>query len=114
MTPIKIGGKIYGAKLTSDEKKAMQIEILKEIAELDRKNRNEIDAIFLWWLHEKLGFGYERLKQFYYEFNPAIEALCQRYEMTDTGDDVWLCTKKLKDYDERIDIAQWSKEAFGK
>lgn len=34
----KAGGKVYGAILTAAEKKAMDIEIQKELAEYDRKH----------------------------------------------------------------------------
>ena len=35
----KSGGKVIGAHLTNAEKKAMDIEIMKDIAEFDRKTR---------------------------------------------------------------------------
>lgn len=53
----KAGGKVYGAILTAAEKKAMDIEIQKELAEYDRKHIAEIDATILWVLHEQFGFG---------------------------------------------------------
>ena len=104
----KANGKIYGAQLTSAEQKAMNMEIQRQCAEYDRKNANEIDAMILWHLHEFFGFGHDRLKKFHDSFIPAIKALCERYEMTDKGDEVWLCTKKLQDYG--IDIEKWNKE----
>ena len=104
----KAGGKIFGANLTAAERKAMQIEIQKEIAEYDRKNLIEMDAIILWELHKQLGFGYKRLKQFYDGFMPSMEALCKRYEMEDC-DQVWLATYKLKE-ECGVDLEQWEKE----
>lgn len=112
MQVIKVLGKVYGAKLTNAEQEALKIEGMKIMAELNRKNADEIDAMFLWWAHKKLGYGYERLKQFHHEFAPEIRALCERYEMTETGDDVYLCTKMLQEYDPRIDIAAWNEEAL--
>ena len=53
----KAGGKVYGAILTAAEKKAMDLEIQRELAEYDRKHIAEIDATILWVLHEQFGFG---------------------------------------------------------
>ena len=39
----KAGGKVYGAVLTAAEKKAMDLEIQRELAEYDRKHIAEID-----------------------------------------------------------------------
>lgn len=49
----KAGGKVYGAVLTAAEKKAMDLEIQRELAEYDRKHIAEIDATILWVLHEQ-------------------------------------------------------------
>lgn len=103
------GGKIYGANLTSAEKKAMNIEIEKQLAEFTRKHQIEIDAIILWELHQQFGFGPERLRRFYENFAPVIQRLVAYYEMEDE-DDVWLCTKLLKDYG--IDIDKWFEEIY--
>ena len=105
----QVGRIILGAELTPKESKALEIEVMKVMADLNRKNADEIDAILLWWLHEKLGFGYERLKQFHHDFAPQLKELCDRYEMHEEDERIWLCTKKLKDYDPRIDIATWNK-----
>lgn len=48
----KAGGKVYGAHLTAAEKKAMDIEIRRQLAEYDLKHANELDAMILWHLHE--------------------------------------------------------------
>lgn len=53
----KAGGKIYGAQLTAAERKAMNIEINKQIAENEHKHMMEVDALVLWELHVQLGFG---------------------------------------------------------
>ena len=103
----KTNGIIYGYELTAAEKKAINLEIQREIATYDRKNANEIDALFLWILHDQFGFGYDRLKRVHESFRPALDALCQRYEMHDKGDEVWLCTRKLKDIG--VDIEEWNK-----
>ena len=51
----KHGSKVYGADLTVAERKAMGMEIQRQIAEYDKKNMLEIDATVLWVLHEELG-----------------------------------------------------------
>lgn len=107
MTPIKIAGKIYGAKLTAAEQQAVDMEIKKQLAEYDRKNSDEIDALVLWILRTEFGFGEARLRRFHDVFGPGLDALCERYEMPDC-DCVWLCTQKLKD--DGIDISKWNKE----
>lgn len=53
----KAGGKVYGAVLTAAEKKAMDLEIQRELAEYDRKHIAEIDATILWVLHEQFGLS---------------------------------------------------------
>ena len=103
----KAGGKIYGASLTAAEKKAMDIEIQKQLVEYDRKHAAEIDAMILWVLHSEFGFGQERLRRFYNCFSASIDSLIKRYEMEDS-DQIWLCTHMLKDYG--IDIDKWHKD----
>lgn len=107
----KAGGKIFGADLTAAEKKALKIELGKAMAEFDRKNLIEIDALMLWWLHEKLGFGVKRLREFYVGFNQAFEGMIQHYEMGEL-DGSWLCTEKLKTIG--VDLEEWAKEDLSK
>ena len=92
----KAGKRVFGAVMSAAEKKAMDMEIQRQLAEYDRKHIREIDALVLWELREQLGFGNKRLKKFYDNFSRGIEALIRRYEM-EQGDDVWLCTYKLKE-----------------
>lgn len=103
----KAGGRVYGATFTAAEKKAMDLEIQRQIAEFDRKNMVEIDALILWELMEQLGFGEKRLRQFFDRFEPALEALIKRYEMEES-DQIWLCTHMLKE--RGIDVEKWNKE----
>lgn len=103
----KAGGKVYGMTLTSAEKKAMDMEIQRQLIEYDRKNAREIDAIVLWELRRQFGFGPKRLRRFYDNFAASLDALLKRYEM-DNSDQVWLCTHQLKE--DGIDLEQWEKE----
>lgn len=68
----KAGGKIYGAVLTSAEKKAMNMEIERQLAEYTRKHEVELNAMILYVLHEQLGFGEQRLKKFFDRFSVEI------------------------------------------
>lgn len=103
----KACGKIYGAELTATERKAMNMEIQRQLAEYTEKHRLEIDALILWVLHAQCGWGETRLRRFYDSMGDEISALVKRYEMDD-GDDVWLCTEMLKRIG--VDIAQWVRE----
>lgn len=103
----RAGGRIFGVQFSKKEQDAIDQEIQRQCAEYDRKNENEIDAIILWLLHEKFGFGMKRLRRFYDLFRTEFDALVKRYEM-EKEDGVWLCTYKLKQYG--LDIEQWNKE----
>lgn len=81
----KAGGKIYGAVLTSAEKKAMNMEIERQ-----------------------LGFGEQRLRKFFDRFSVEIDALVKYYEMDDE-DAEWLCTRKLLDMG--VDVEKWCDES---
>ena len=43
----KAGGKVFGAVLTAAEKKAMDMEINRQIVEADRRYADDIDAMVL-------------------------------------------------------------------
>lgn len=102
-------GKVYGAELSAKEKKALTIEIQKELKEMTHKFETEVDAIFLWWLHTcpKTKFGHQRLKEFYQDFSGAMDELRERLGMKH-GEEVWYCTHLLKEYG--IDLEAWDKE----
>ena len=101
-------GQVYGAKLTAAEKKAIDIEIQKELAEYNSNHSTELDAIFLYQLHEQLGFGIDRLRRFYEGFAPAVRALTERYLMETEEEKIWICTHKLKELG--VDLEKWSAE----
>lgn len=93
--------------MTSNQKKVMDAEIRRQLAEYDRQNAMEIDAMVLWVLYSEFGFRKKRLKRFYDKFIPELDALINRYEMVN-DDTPWLCIRKLKDAG--INILEWSKE----
>lgn len=104
MIVLKSAGKVIGGKLTNAEKKAMDIEIRKGIAENTRKHEMELTAMILRQLRKTYGFGEERLRRFVDNFDPDLDTLLARYETGD-GSEPWLCTRELKE--DGIDIEQW-------
>lgn len=94
-------------QINEEARKAMKAEIMKELAVWDAKHYQELDALVLWVLHTEFGFGEGRLRKFHDRFVIDIDELIKRYVMEDE-DDVWLCTRKLKEYG--IDIEAWNKE----
>lgn len=53
------GKSIFGCQLNKKEQEAMEREVRSQLAEWSRKNMMEIDAMFLWFMHEEFGFGME-------------------------------------------------------
>lgn len=105
----KTAGRVIGAQLTNAEKKAMDIEIQKELAIWTRKHEKEIIAMVLRQVRRTFGSGKKKLKEFFVDFDKDIDDLVQKYEMGDmSGDDAWLCTRELEELG--IDIDEWHKE----
>lgn len=111
MTVKKAGGRIFGATFTAAEKKALDIEIQREVKEVNEKNLLEIDALILYILHTKYGFGVKRLKDFFNSFGEAFDALNERYELP-PGSEVWMATKKMEEYG--VDLKAWEQERLEK
>ena len=104
----KFAGKIIGAHLSKNEKKALELETRKLLAEETRAHKREMAAMILWVLHEKRGHGKKRLREDFDSFDEAIDELIARYQLDDS-DSAWLCTYKLKEYG--IDINKWFEES---
>ena len=108
---IKKSGKyIMGAELTAAEKRAMNIEISKQLAEFTRKYEVEIESIFLRELRAKYGYGETRLRRAFDDFGNDLDDLIARYELGEE-DKLWLATQQLKQ--EGFDVEQWHKEKYG-
>jgi hypothetical protein len=71
----KLNKTVYGADLSAAERRAMDKEIRRQLAEYDAKHKLELQALILWQLHEQFGFGEKRLKRFYYNFDKAVDTL---------------------------------------
>lgn len=76
-------GTVYGAELTAKERRAMNIEINRQIVEADRKYLNNVDAMILYFLHKHLGFGKKRLRRAWEQFTVIHDDLVNYYEMPD-------------------------------
>ena len=61
-------GKVFGAELTAAEKKAIDIEIDRQIAEKDAQYAVDIDAMVLYTLMAHYGWKKKRLKKFWKVF----------------------------------------------
>ncbi len=105
----KSGKTIYGAELTAAEKKALDMEARRALAEHTRKHELEIEAIVIRQIRRITGWGETRLKRFYMEFGPELMKLCNHYEMDDV-EAPWLCTQEL--LKEGFDIEAWHREAY--
>lgn len=103
----KSGTTVFGAVLTSSEKRAMNMEIQRQLIDYEKKHRKEISSTILWHLHTQLGLGPKRLKRFYEEFIESMNGLNHRYLDYDM-DAIFVCTKLLKDYG--IDLDEWEEE----
>ena len=79
------------------QKKAMSVEINRQIFENVEKLTTNIEALMLWQLHEQLGWGKKRLLKFYNAFLPAIQEMQDYYAMHDSDDAEWLCKYKLRE-----------------
>ena len=107
MTFKRSGKQIYGVELTAAEKKALDEEAGRAMAEYTRKHDLEIEAIVLYQVRQLLDLDDEALRGFYAVFSSELEELIKRYELT--GNEApWLCTERLKE--DGIDIAQWHRE----
>lgn len=102
----KAGGKVYGATFTVAERKAMEMEINRQIIEADKRYTDDIDAMVLYTLSVHLGFGPKRLRKFYEAFAAEHDRLVQHYEMPEEYP--WLCKEMLKKIG--VDVEQWNRE----
>lgn len=101
-------GKVFGAELTAAEKKAMNIEINRQLVERDKQYAADIDAMVLYTLMAHYGWKKKRLKRFWDAFISEHKALREFYDMNEPGDNEWLAHRMLKDIG--VDIQKWYKE----
>ena len=99
---------MYGGILTAAEKKAMTIEINKQLVEKDEQYSADIDALVLYTLMTRYGWRKKRLKEFWKAFVAEHKALREYYQMEDPGDNEWLAHRKLQEIG--VDVREWYKE----
>ena len=91
-------------KPSKEEQEALNREINRQLAQNIEGLKINLLALILWQLHEQLGFGKNRLMQFYNGFKPAIDELQQYYDLYTGEDTDYMCKRKLKDLG--IDVEQ--------
>ena len=101
-------GKVFGAELTAAEKKAMNIEINRQLVEREKQYAADIDAMVLYTLMAHYGWKKKRLKRFWKAFIAEHKALREFYQMDEPGDNEWLAHRMLKEIG--VDIDEWYKE----
>ena len=96
--------------MSKAQRKSMDAEINRQIAEADAKYCTEVDAVVLFTLMTEEGWGKTKLRKFWEAMYKNHEEMVQRYEMP--GEYPWLCTKFLMD--KGIDVARWNDEIIEK
>jgi hypothetical protein len=104
----KFNGKPYGVELTTQERKALNLEINRQIAKRDEQYAEDIDALILYVLMARYGWKKKRLRKFWNAFVEEHKALREFYQMNEDGDAEWLSHRMLKDIG--VDIHQWYEE----
>ena len=108
MFPKKFKGKPYGAELTAAERRAMNIEINRQIAVKDEQYQENLDALILYVLMVKRGWKKKRLHDFWKDFIAVHKELRDFYQMDKAGDAEWFCHRELKKIG--VDVHQWYEE----
>ncbi len=108
MIPKKHKGKPYGAVFTAQERKAMNLEIDRQIAERDKKYKEDIDALILYVLMAHYGWKKKRLHGFWKAFIAVHKELRDFYQMDKPGDAEWFAHRALSEIG--VDVRQWYKE----
>lgn len=109
MDILQSGGVVFGARLNAKEKKAMKMEIQRQLAEYTRKYHLELEALYLREMRSKHHHGEKRLREDFDAFGDALDALIKRFELED-DDKIWMATYSLKE--EGFDIEQWHREKY--
>ena len=108
---VKRSGKyITGADFSAAEKKAMNMEIARQLAEFTRKYKVEIESIYLRELRSSLGYGGVRLRRAFDKFGNDLDELIARYELGEE-DKFWVAQESLKE--EGFDVEKWHREKYG-
>lgn len=101
------GSKIFGAHLTKNEHRALEIETRKMIVENERLYRLDMDAAYLYFLHIECGHGKKRLRRDWERFRALIDEVIAHYLVEDE-EAPCVCRIKLRDIG--VDVEEWYKE----
>lgn len=104
----KFNGKPFGVAFTAAERKAMNLEINRQLALKDEEYKADIDALILYVLMAHYGWKKKRLRKFWKAFVAEHTALREFYQMNKPGEGEWLAHRMLKEIG--VDIHQWYKE----
>lgn len=81
---------------TVAERKAMEREILVQTARNIERMSSDLQALVLWSIHEKYGYGKKKLLDFQKDFRPLIAELQRFYECENADETEFVCKYKLK------------------
>ena len=109
MEILKSGKHIFGARLSAAERKALDLEIQKSLAEFNRKHELEIEALVIRQIKHRLDIDDVQLREFFDSFADDLLELNRHYELGEE-DQAWLCIEMLKR--EGIDLEQWHRERY--
>ena len=93
--------------LNSEQKKAMNKEINRQILENDAKFSKDHDAAVLWTLRVCYGFGKKRIRRFWDCFIAEYNRLRECYEQNPNGEG-FDCKENLKKIG--VDVDAWYEE----
>lgn len=99
-------GKVYGAVLTKKEQQALDIELHKQMLQVDKEYGVHMDALILYTLYKTEGWGKRKLRSFWESIKLEHDNLVKFYEMP--GEFQWLALNKLKEIG--VDVEAWNEE----
>ena len=92
--------------LSSSQKSMVKAEARRQFIAAQDDFGKDFDAVVLWVLHEKFGFGQKRLKMFYDCFNELYKELKTLYQLG--SDTPFVARKKLEQIG--INLDKWQEE----
>lgn len=101
---------------TPDTRAIISREVDRQVREAAKSQTKEIanrlcvtiDAVCLWTLHNSFGFGKDRLRRFFDEFNRGYQDMLDFYEM---GEDTpFVFFSKLREIG--VDVEAWENESM--
>jgi hypothetical protein len=82
--------------IPSKVRKAINQELNRQTAQNIKNMSLNLQALVLYALHEKCGFGKKRLMEFQKDFLPLIEELQEYYQTENADETEFVCLYKLK------------------